>query len=135
MAIAKPSPVRALRALVAASSLAATGTLQAEPITALEAATALIAHTWHGQNNEGQAYWFYHEPDGRAVARFEPGFKGTQDFALTWRVEIDAICWDWNYGNTDCYHTFDLSEGELSMTRSDGVQHSGKLTEGKNDKL
>lgn len=136
MTIAKPSPAQALRALVAVTSCIAAGKLQAETITAPEAAAALIEHTWHGRNSEGQAYWFYHERDGRAVARFEPGFAGKQTFSLSWRVEDGArICWYWDYGKTDCYHAFDHAGDTITMTRSDGVAHSGVLHGGKSERI
>lgn len=116
-------------AVAALSLLYSTGAF-AEAITARQALEALNQKTWSGKNAKGETFWFWHDGDGdsgKFAARFSTAAKRVHRGA--WKRKGETACWDWpSFGQTFCYVEFKKVGDTISMTRSDGVVHAGKLS-------
>jgi len=112
------------------------GTTYGEVLDSSDAMERLTENTWSGKNESGRKFWFYHRSNGKAYARFEPGYGDKNIFSAEWEITAGGkICWEWDYGERNCYVRFEIEDNELSMTRTDGVVHSGRLEEGNTEGL
>ncbi|MDZ7843041.1 MAG: hypothetical protein U5R46_19820 [Gammaproteobacteria bacterium] len=112
------------------------GTASGDAVDGDSAIKLLTGSTWSGKNESGRKFWFYHTSDGKAFAKFEPGYGNKRLFTASWKMTAGGeICWEWEYGETNCYVLFEIEGNELSMTRRDGVVHSGRLKEGNTEGL
>ncbi|WP_299730353.1 hypothetical protein [uncultured Tateyamaria sp.] len=107
----------------------------AEEIGPEAASERLIGATWSGTNADGSEFWFYHAGDGRFKSRFVQRSKAAFDAGGEWKIAGNTICWAWDGWETHCYETFVLEGDALSMTRTDGVIHTGTVTLGDTEAL
>ena len=118
----KRSVVISLFALLSASPAVA------EDVNSITALTLFTENQWSGSNNDGPNFTFFHEPNGRFEATFDPPINGQAKFTGSMQAKGEQLCWAWDGWKTFCYVAFDLNGDELTITREDGVVQTGTLT-------
>lgn len=113
----------------AVALLAVTDAIAAD-LTSEQTAAALAGNTWSGTNAEEDQFAFYHAPDGAFRAKITSPAGQEKAYSGRWSTRGSDLCWAWDGWKTFCYYKFERFGSELSMTRSDGIVHSGAIVAG-----
>ena len=122
--------------LILLLSVSAGSGTAAEVIEASVAFELLRDNTFSGTNAKGQDFWFYQSSSGEFEAKFKKSYGSASYYSGKWYAKgADRICWDWKGGNVHCYVKFEREGGNIDMTRSDGLVHSGAILSGNPEEL